>query len=52
LYYCHHPSGSAVLSIHEILGGDKVEQSVKRVLQPGDILNDVDELGDLGLGFA
>jgi homospermidine synthase len=56
-YYCYHPCDSAVLSIHEILGREKVEQSVKRALQPNDILDGVHELGvlllgDFGLGFC
>jgi len=56
-YYCYHPCDAAVLSVHEIFGRNKVEQSVKRVLQPDDILDGVDELGvlllgDFGLGFS
>jgi homospermidine synthase len=49
-YYCYHPCDSAVLSVHEIFGREKVEQSVKRVLQPDEILDGVDELGVLLLG--
>jgi homospermidine synthase len=49
-YYCYHPCDAAVLSVHEIFGREKVEQSVKRVLQPDDILDGVDELGVLLLG--
>jgi homospermidine synthase len=49
-YYCYHPCDAAVLSIHEILGRDKVEQGTARVLQPEEILDGADELGVLLLG--
>jgi homospermidine synthase len=56
-YYCYHPCDAAVLSVHEILGREKVEQHTKRLLKPDDIQDGVDELGvlllgDFGLGFT
>jgi homospermidine synthase len=49
-YYCYHPCDAAVLSIHEMLGRNKVEQDTKRLLRPDEILDGVDELGVLLLG--
>jgi homospermidine synthase len=55
-FYCYHPCDAAVLSIHEILGRGK-DQNTFRLLLADDIIDGIDELGilligDFGPGFT
>ena len=49
VYYCYHPCDAAVLSVHEILGRNNIEQDSKHIMLD-DIVSGVDELGVLLLG--
>jgi homospermidine synthase len=50
VHYAYHPCDYAVMSIHEMVGNDFVEQKEKRVLKAEEIVSGMDELGVLLMG--
>ncbi|MGH8139176.1 MAG: homospermidine synthase [Steroidobacteraceae bacterium] len=49
VHYAYHPCDAAVMSIHELLGRNYVQQERQRILM-GDIVKGIDELGVLLAG--
>ncbi|MDT0682558.1 saccharopine dehydrogenase NADP-binding domain-containing protein [Roseicyclus sp. F158] len=48
-HYAYHPCDDAVLSLHEMFGSGR-QQTVHEILEPGEIVTGIDELGVLLFG--